>query len=62
MRHSERKLILNGVHRALQPAGATVPAFDRIINDRFLLMVRPVKDVAGAYLIAVPALDASIIN
>ncbi len=58
MGHSQRKLIPDGIDWALQAAGAAVPAFDRIINEGFLLAIRPVKDVAGTDLVAIPTFDA----
>ncbi len=62
MCHPEGKLIAYGVRGTLEPAGSAVPAFDRIIDDRLLLTVRPVKNVARADLVAVSAPDASIID
>ena len=62
MRHPEGKLIAYGVRRTLETAGAAMPAFDRIIDDRLLLTVRPVKNIARAYLVAVSAPDTSIID
>jgi hypothetical protein len=62
MGHPKRKLILNCVRRTLQPAGSTVPALDRIIDDGFLFPIRPVKHIARADLVAVPALLAFFVD
>ena len=48
--------------RALQSACPAVPAFVGIVNDRSLYSVRPVKDISGAYLVAVSTLDTFVIN
>jgi hypothetical protein len=62
MCHSQRKIIFNGVNRALQPAGSAVPAFGWIKDRRFFTLTRPGEDISRADIITVAAIDALVID
>jgi len=62
MRHSQREIVFDGVHGALQPAGPAVPTFDGIKNDGFFLLIWPVKNIARTNLIAIATFDTVFID
>jgi hypothetical protein len=60
--HFQGEVILNGIHRTLQAACTAVPAFDRIENDGFLILLWPGEDVARADVVTISALGTLIVD
>jgi hypothetical protein len=60
MGHSQREMIFNRLRRTFEAAGATVPAFVRIIDDRFFVTFWPGENIARADVVTVPALGAFV--
>ena len=60
--HSQREIIINGVHWALQPAGPAVPTFDRVENDGFFLLIWPGKNIARTNLVTITTFNTFLVD